>query len=405
MSTLQNASRIRRLLLMNASSMIIFNYIGIFVNLYIWEKEKSIFDVTWFNLVMFVSWIVAFAIGARILTRYSNRLLIRITAISGGLTFLLLSFLELDNKLLWISIIAIPVGIMWGLYASTQNITLSLYGKGRDFESYFSYSSLIGQAISIANPIVFALVIQWLGYNGSFLLMFLFVATLLTVSFFIPTLTLSEERTPLFENIRFSAVFNTSALRWMVPSCITAGLFIQFQGLFALIFTFSVSSDKLVIAMYNMLYALSSIAAMTMYRRLKVGNGKWLTIGVLLVSVGFLCPVWPVAPLLVISNILTTMGMFYYGTIWNMRQFRIISSRTPIEQARIFIWREWILNLSRIAMLVFTLFVRDLHGTSFFVLIGLAVVSALLVPYFSHKSEVVDGRAATENEVAKGGAV
>ncbi|KIL40818.1 hypothetical protein SD70_11350 [Gordoniibacillus kamchatkensis] len=259
---------IKRLLLMNASCNIIFNYIGIFVNLYLWEKNKSIFDVTLFNLVLFLSWSCCFIAGARLISLFSNRMLIRSVAVCGALTFALLSFLQLDNRALWIAIIAIPVGAMWGFYASTQNLTLCLIGKGRDFEGYFSYSSIIGQVVSIVNPIVFALVIQWIGYGGSFLLMFVFVAILLTVSFFIPRISFEGVPEPMFERMSFREVFVTPALRWMVPSCLAAGVFLQFQGLFALLFTFSVSQEKLVIALLNVLYALSSIAAMAIYRRL-----------------------------------------------------------------------------------------------------------------------------------------
>src|SRR5665647_928450 len=102
---------------MNASSNIIFNFIGIFVNLYIWEQGRSIFDVTWFNLILFCMWGISFTYGAKLLMRYSTKLLIRIIAICGAATFLLLSFLHLDNRMLWIAIIAIPIGIMWGFYA------------------------------------------------------------------------------------------------------------------------------------------------------------------------------------------------------------------------------------------------------------------------------------------------
>ncbi|MCZ8516768.1 MFS transporter [Paenibacillus filicis] len=370
---------------MNASSMIIFNYIGIFVNLYIWEKDKSIFDVTWFNLVMFLAWSFAFAIGSRLLSRFSTRLLIRTTAICGGLTFLLLSFLHLDNRLLWIAIIAIPIGIMWGFYASTQNITLCVYGKGKDFEGYFSVASIIGQLVSIINPIVFAFIIKWIGYSGSFLLMILFVGILLTVSFYIPPISLAEAKEPLFRRMRFSQVFSSRALRWMVPSCLFAGFFLQFQGLFALIFTFSVSGDKLIIALLNVLYASSTIAAMTLYRRMKTKEGIWLTVGMLFISAGFLLPLFPKAPVLIASNILTTVGLFYFGTVWNTRQFRVISQHTAIEQARILLWREWFLNVSRITMLILILFVKELKGPVFIGLIALALVSALMIPWFSRK--------------------
>ncbi|WP_248925270.1 hypothetical protein [Paenibacillus hamazuiensis] len=378
--------QIKRVLLMNAASNIIFNYIGIFVNLYIWESAKQIKDVTWFNLVMFISWSIAFAVGARLLSAFSTRFLIRTVALSGTATFLLLSFLHLDNRVLWIAIIAVPVGIMWGFYASAQNITLSVFGRGKDFEGYFSYASIIGQAVSILNPVVFALVIKWVGYNGSFLLMFLFVILLLVVSFSIPPITLAKEPEPLFRNMSFSKVFCYPAIRWMVPSCLAAGVFLQFQALFAIIFTFSVSSDKLVIALLNVMYALSSIGSMFLYRRLQIQNGIWLAIGMASMCIGFLCALLQHSFFLVISNILTTIGLFYFGTVWNTGQFKIISKHTAIEQARIFLWREWFLNVTRILLLVSAMFVKDFQGGYFIALMIAAMACALLVPLFSGKS-------------------
>jgi len=380
------SGQIKRLLLMNASSTVIFNYIGIFVNLYIWEKHHNIFEVVWFNLIMFATWTLAFAVGSRVLTSYTTRVLIRANAICGGIVFLLLSVLELENRLLWITIISIPIGVMWGFYASAQNITLSVYGKGKDFEQYFAIANIINQIVSIINPIAFALIIKWMGYSGSFLLMFLFVALLFVVSFYIPTITLAGEQMPLFQGIQFKRVFSTSSLRWMVPSLMAAGVFLQFQVLFALVFTFSVSEDKLVIALLNVLYACFAIGAMMLYRRLKVREGVWLNIGMLFISVGFLLPLFPKAPILIISNILTTIGMFYFGTVWNTRQFRIITKQTAMKQAQIFLWRECFLNVSRILMLILALSVQDIRGGAFIALIALSLVCTLVVPYFSGRS-------------------
>ncbi|RTE09048.1 MFS transporter [Paenibacillus whitsoniae] len=384
--TMQLSGAMKRLLLMNAASTIIFNYIGIFVNLFIWEKNNKISEVVWFNLVLFVMWTLAFGVGSRLLTSFTTRALIRSNAICGGLVFLLLSTLELDNRLLWIAIIAMPIGIMWGFYASAQNITLSVFGKGRDFEQYFSMSNIINQVISIVNPIAFALIIKWIGYSGSFLLMFLFVALLMAVSFFIPTITLAGSTEKLFQGVRFRLVFSTSALRWMVPSLLAAGVFLQFQMLFALVFTFSVSEDKLIIALFNVLYASSAIGAMMLYRRLHVKEGLWLKIGMTFLAVGILLPLLPKAPILILSNLFTTIGMFYFGTVWNTRQFRIISKQPAMQQARIFLWREGFLNVSRIALLVVALSVQDLHGGTFYLLIALALVCAFIVPVFSGKS-------------------
>lgn len=380
------SKEIRGILLMNASSNVIFNFIGIFVNLYIWEQGRSIFDVTWFNLILFCVWGFCFALGAKLLTSFTTKLLIRIIAGCGAITFLLLSFLELENRLLWITIIAIPIGVMWGFYAIAQNTSLSFLGKGGDFEAFFSLSSIIGQCVSVLNPIFFALVINFFGYSGSFMLMFLFVAILMTVSFFLPNITISAEKEPLFVKFRLKQVFNYSILRWMVPSCLAAGVFLQFQGLFALLFTFSVSEDKLVIALLNVGYTLVTIGAMWVKHRFAASDGKLLTYGMIFISAGFLITLYPKAPILVLSNILTTIGMFYFGTIWNTRQFSLIVKHTVIEQVRILIWREWLLIIARIAMLLLILTVKDFQGTAFILLMTLALGSALLIPYFSSRS-------------------
>ncbi|SDC70834.1 hypothetical protein SAMN02799630_01246 [Paenibacillus sp. UNCCL117] len=383
---MQLTGTVRKMLLMNASSNIIFNYIGIFVNLYIWEQGHRIFDVAWFNLIMFLAWGLSFATSSRLLSRFTTRLLIQITAACGGLTFLLLTTLTLDNRLLWIAILAVPVGVMWGTYASTQNITLSLIGKGQDFEQYFAAASIVGQIISIINPVVSALVIQWIGYNGSFLLMLVFVTVLLVVSFFIPKITLSDQSVTVFHNMRFHHVFSYSALRWMIPSCLAAGVVLQFHNLFTLIFTFSVSSDKLVIAMLNVLYTVSTMAAMLLYRKLRVQERRWLMIGVALLSAGFLFPLLEISVFLVVSNILMTIGMFYFGTVWNTEHFRLISKHTAIEQARILIWREWMLIISRVVILVWILGIENLHGAPFVALLLISIAGALSIPFFSKKS-------------------
>jgi len=388
---------------MNASSNIIFNFIGIFVNLYIWEKEKSIFDVTWFNLILFCTWCVSFAVGAKLLTKFSTKLLIRIIAVCGAVTFLLLSFLQLDNRLLWIAIIAVPCGFMWGLYAIAQNISLSILGKGEDFQAYFSLSSIIGQAVSIINPIFFALVINYIGYSGSFLLMFLFVSILMAVSFYIPNITLSAEKEPLFTRFRMKQVFNYSTLRWIIPSCLAAGTFMQFQGLFALLFTFSVSEDKLTIALLNVCYACSTIVALIVYRKIKTSNSATLTLGMIFISVGFLITLYPKIPILILSNLLTTVGMFYFATIWNPIQFKLIAIHSRIEQIRILIWREWFLNIARIVMLLLILTLKDFHGATFISLMCLALASALIVPFFSSRSHLEEDHKSHSSSAASKG--
>ncbi|MDF2651590.1 MAG: transporter [Paenibacillus sp.] len=153
--------------------------------------------------------------------------MIRVVALCGAVTFTMLSFLELDSRMIWISCIAVPVGIMWSFYAVAQNISLTKLGKGKDFESYFSLSSIIGQIVSIVNPLLFAGVISIIGFNGSFLLMFVFVALLMVVSFYIPAISLKDEKRE--EEIK--KILSIRPIQWIMLSCMIAGFFLQFQGI------------------------------------------------------------------------------------------------------------------------------------------------------------------------------
>jgi nicotinamide riboside transporter PnuC len=176
---------------------------------------------------MFTTWGFAFIFGTQLIKKWTTRFLIRVVALCGAVTFTMLSFLELDSRMIWISCIAVPVGIMWSFYAVAQNISLTKLGKGKDFESYFSLSSIIGQIVSIVNPLLFAGVISIIGFNGSFLLMFVFVALLMVVSFYIPAISLKDEKRE--EEIK--KILSIRPIQWIMLSCMIAGFFLQFQGI------------------------------------------------------------------------------------------------------------------------------------------------------------------------------
>lgn len=373
---------------MNAASYIIFTYIGIFVNLYIWEDGHRIADVAWFNLVLFAVWGFSFASGAVLLTRFSIRLLIAISAMSAGTAFLLLSYLELSNRWVWIACIAIPVGIMWGMYAVAQNMSVSLSGHGPEFGNFFAIQGIIAQTLNMTVPIASALAIQIFGYAGSFALMLLFVAMLFTVSHYLPRISLRQFI--LAEPIRWrdhlpNRVFAHPGLRWMGAVCLTAGLFFQFQGLFALLFTFSITDNKMWIALLNSCYTLSVIVALIIYRKVKLQGRVWLVVGIVLIASGFLLVLRPLAPLLVLSNILTTVGLFYFNVNWNSQQFEWFQPFTAIQRATIFVWREISICITRVVLLFLVLPVTDFSGPIFLLLLTVALASLFLVPFLQSR--------------------
>ncbi|MEC0231463.1 MFS transporter [Paenibacillus alba] len=382
---------LKRLLMMNVSSSIIFNYMGIFINLFIWEKGQQIFDVAWFNLVMFIAWGLAFMYGAKLLARFSIGSIMRISAICAGITFVLLSWVHVEPKLLYLSLIALPVGITNGFYASASNIGISLFGKGKEFTAFFSATNVIGQIIAFLNPLLFALIIKWIGFSGSFFVMFLFIGTMILVSFFIPHISLKEADEAVFRNFSIRKVFVTPSLKWMIPSLIAGGFFIQFQGIFSLIFTFSVTKDKLAIALLQIMYTAFTVASVYIYQRFsrtrRISDSRWLTFGMLAAATGFMLALFPKPSILILSNILTTIGLFFFFTIWSSRQFIATNHLEPIQQARFLVWRELILIISRIFMLALILGITDFNGFVFKAVMVFSFSSALLLPYFSSKSD------------------
>ncbi|MBP1999272.1 hypothetical protein J2Z69_000291 [Paenibacillus shirakamiensis] len=379
----------RKLLLMNTAAGIIFNYINLFINLFIWEKGQSIADVAWYNLVQFLFWGAAFVWGVKLLNSYSLRFVFLASAIFAAITFGVVSVLHIEPKFLYLALLALPVGITNGLNSCAQNLGVSLFGKSDDFAAYFSTSNIIGQVIQIVNPIVFAIVIQTIGYTGSFAVMLGFVGVMVACAFFIPNATLASQQTKSVASYAISNVFFTPTLRWMIPSIIAAGFFMQFQGLFSLIFTFSVTENKLIIAILQITYTVCTILAMVLYRRLRnegrFHNSFWLMLGMIMASIGFGIALYPKAPILILSNILTTVGMFFFMTIWNARQFIAINHLDAAAKSRILVWRELLLVIARIAVLAPVLAIKDFASWPFRLLMLFCFIVALTIPYLSKK--------------------
>jgi MFS transporter, YQGE family, putative transporter len=132
-----------------------------------------------------------------------------------------------------------------------------------------------------------------------------------------------------------------------------------------------------------------------LYRKKKVRDTTWLTIGMVMISLGFLLALLQYPWMLIASNVLTTMGMFYFATIWNTSHFKIISKHSIIEQSKILIWRELSLTISRIIMLSLILSVEKIQGPVFISLMIFAIVCAVITPFVSNKMELAETEAET----------
>ncbi|MCZ8519823.1 MULTISPECIES: MFS transporter [Paenibacillus] len=375
---------------MNAVSSVISIYIGIFVNLYIWEPAHSIEEVSFFNLVMFLVWGLAFTLGAKLLVRFTIRLLVGLAAAGGGAAFAYLMTVQLDNRLLWIALLGVAVGGMSGFSSAAQNLPIALIGKGPEFAPYFAAQSLIAQVLSIAVPMASAKVIDAFGYRGSFALMLVFLGVMLFYAFRIPRITLpapvGPEQTAHFGTFSFRLAFGYPGAKWVLCSLLAAGLFLQFQNLFGLLFTFSVTQDRLLIALLNALYTAAALLGLWLYRRYVLGESRWLWIGTVLIAAALLIVIIPLPAMRIASNTLSALGMFYFLTVWNSQQFRMIQECNSVQVTSFLVWREGVLVLTRCIMLSCTLFLDALHGAGFISLIGLTLLSLLAIPYFQSRA-------------------
>lgn len=381
---------LRKLLIMNVISSIIAIYIGIFVNLYIWEHDHSIKEVSLYNMSMFICWGISFFVAARILNWFSIRLPLAASALCGAAAFTYLVFVQLDNRFLWIILLGIPVGSMFGLSAASQNLSVALKGKGSEFGSFFAAILVTTQALSMAVPFASAKVIESFGYTGSFVLMLVFVAIMLVFSMIMPRITLSAgpalKKSPLFGKYSFRSAFGHPGSKWIIFSLLASGIFLQFQNLFALLFTFTVTQDKLLIALLNMLYTCCSLLGLWMYRRITFDEMRWLWVGMAFMAIGFVIVLFRHPSMLILSNVLTSFGMFFFTTVWNAQHFRFIQHAKPDERASFLVWRECILVGTRCLFLGLLLPLKEMRGVGFELIIAVTVICLLSIPALQYRA-------------------
>ncbi|WP_136606650.1 MFS transporter [Paenibacillus dokdonensis] len=378
---------IRKLLIMNIISSIISIYIAIFVNLYIWESNHGIGEVSLYNLSMYICWGLTFALASKLINRYSIRVLLAISAVCGALAFIYLMTVHLDNRLLWITLLGIPVGMMFGFSQSSQNLGIAMQGKENELAPYFAAVNITSQALNMAVPILSAAVIQGFGYRGSFITMLIFIIVMLIYSSRMPRIYLPpqasaiEIREPIY-TLGFRSAFGYPGAKWVLLSLLAAGIFLQFQNLFALLFTFSVTQNKLWISLLNLLYTLSSLLGLLLYRRIKFNEMKWLWIGTLLLAFGFLIALLHNPIMLIASNVFTSVGMFYFSIVWNAQQFKYIKHLSPATKRTFLVWRECILVFTRCLLLSLTFSLTEMRGMAFGIIVMITIACLVAIPVF-----------------------
>lgn len=360
---------------------IIYNYINIFVNFYIWQERRSFADICLFNFILFfvvgINAIVAYKILLLTSTRFNSLLSVSFAVIG----FLVLMLYHPVNHLWLIISVGVPIGLFSSFFWTAGNISIASQGKTADFGVYWSYSNTYSQIISVVNPLLSALFIYLFGFIGSFFIMTIFIGFMVYVSFLVPRIVVHQEveTQGFFRRTTFRSVFRSKRAYRLYASMSVGVIYAQLQNIFALLFTFQVTNRTMIVALLSAGYASATIASFFAYQKFRLKPNTWLILAVVLNGVGIFLDLFHLPPYLIVSNFLTTIGIFFFNTIWTTQQFAETADFSLEEQIRYFFWREVNLDMTRSGFLLVLVFVPVLHEHFLDLFILVIILSTLFI--------------------------
>lgn len=385
-----------RLLIFNTVSSIVFTFVYLFVNLYIWQQNQSLADLAWFNVSQFTLWSISYFVGSYIFNKTTLRTVMKVSSIFAVLLFFLLSFCEFENPLVWIIFSGSIFGTMKGLHSSGSTQALGMLGEGKEYTIYFQQNDLWNKTVNIVMPLVFALLLVAFDYKILFIIMLFFSVIMLLISNYLPDLKPIElfGKVNIYRNFSLLKVFKKKEHNLLPLSYLSGGVFSEFQSIFLLFFTFTITSDKMWVAILNILYTLLALISIRLYKRINLKDETWLFIGIGFAFTGLALSTFLEDWWMIIPNVLLVFGNFYYRSTYFAQQFQAINNEKPLLKFQITIWREILLCLSRVILLSMILIFNKYMDVSNYLywLMGIALFTSLCVP-FIHRSFELENQA------------
>lgn len=369
----------------NAAMSVIFNFVGIFVNLYWWNQGHSIFQVSLFNLFATVALFASYLVGSHYLWRRDIRFVMLLSSVFSGVTFLALFFYVPDLRNVFTAAVGMAFGLTQGFFWAANNSAMYTFLKSEQYADYFSVNTVLGQAIAIIVPLASAGIVGLLGFRETFLAMLCFVVAAFLVSMRIPHRGLHEN---LYQHRRWREVFAKPGTVWLMPAVFCSGVIAEFLMLFSLIFIFTVSHTGSIVALLNIGYSLALLGALTLYRRSILTQESWIGIGIVLIMASFVTAfsiggrgVWDTLVVLLMQ-----VGGLYLSGASGRQQYRVLLQGDVVQRTRLGLWMEVPYLLSRCVVLIGGLFVHRVSGTSFITLAIIATAAMIGVPWFTRRA-------------------
>ncbi|QST02612.1 hypothetical protein IMZ31_18870 (plasmid) [Pontibacillus sp. ALD_SL1] len=378
------SKEIKMLLVNTVAHRFIAIYASIFVNLYVWMKDGALFDIALLNAITLGLWGLSYLWGTRLLYLWNNRGVMLLGACCSAVAFLLLPFGEGLPQITHILLVGGALGLFQGFYYSAKNITLVQFGEEETFHAFFSAAAVIAQSVNLLAPILSGLFIYVWGFHSSFFFMVLCSSILAITILFIPYFSMSQKP---YQPMKIGEAFRSPSLTWLGVSYVAGGFFRQFQSLFLIVFTFTVTQHEVWVALLNTLYVILTILSIKVYKKMKrVSDIAWLYFGITVITLGYSFVFLGSTFFLILANILTTIGMYYFNTIYVSQQFQILHRATFEERVHLFSWREVVTVTSRVLLLLIAMTMGAMEGVGFAVIMALAILCGFLVPYLQKKA-------------------
>lgn len=384
-----------KLLIFNTISNIVFTFVFLFVNLYIWKQNQNLADLAWFNISQFTLWSLAYFIGSYLFNKTSLRTVMKVSSLFSVILFSLLAFCEFDNPLTWIIFSGSVFGIVKGFHSSGSTQALGMMGKGREYTVYFQQNDLWNKTVNILMPLVFALLLVVFTYKILFVTMLIFSFILVLLSVTLPNLKPTEffGEVNIYRHFSIFKVFKKKEHNMLPLSYLAGGVFSEFQSIFLLFFTFTITSDKIWVALLNILYTLLALISIRLYKKIKLKDETWLFIGIGFAFTGLTFSIFLEDWWMIIPNILLVFGNFYYRSTYFAQQFQAINNEQPLLKFQITVWREMLLCVSRVILLSLILIFNIYMDVSNYLywLMGIALFTSLCVPFIHRRFEIENG--------------
>lgn len=376
------SKELKQMMVLSVFGFIIVQLTFLFMNLYIWIEGKSIHHLMLFNIGQFLTWGMMYVIGVIVFKKTNLRVNMLIASMVPVGFFYFLTTLELVIKNESVFFMGMLIGLMLGFYTSGQTQAVSNLGKKEEFDYYFQLRSIVEKIVSIFVPVLFSVIIYYFGFKSAFFVLFITSFSMFIYVFKLPKVKLGLSReVSLLKNLSRRKIFKTKKMNLLFFSLFLGPVILEFQRIFALLFTFSVTNNEIIVAMLTVIYSMFMFLAMKIYKQFPGKSPSfWISIGIGFMFLSFIILIIGNVITSILANILLVIGTFFFRNVFYSEHYKQTKDLPAIENTGFFIWRESIFCLSRIMIsFLVLLFVNEVQSIAFFVLFLLSIVSSIFI--------------------------